>query len=69
HHSSRACAIGGDYDPNVLLDSGLPVRDVVEVSAFSHVPGSFPLIAIFMLSEKANEAILSPSSALVISHI
>ncbi|ETN36199.1 uncharacterized protein HMPREF1541_08476 [Cyphellophora europaea CBS 101466] len=63
HHPASTCAIGPDDDPNAVLDADFRVRGteglrVVDASAFPNVPGSFPVIAIFMLSEKASEVIL-----------
>ena len=63
HHPACTCSIGADDDPRAVLDSAFRVRGtkglrVVDASAFPNVPGSFPVIAVFMLSEKASEVIL-----------
>ncbi|OTB06229.1 putative GMC oxidoreductase [Hypoxylon sp. CI-4A] len=68
HHASSTAAIGGDDDPLAVLDSRFRVRGVqglrvVDMSAFPVTPGTFPLISIFMLSEKASDAILEDAAA------
>lgn len=62
-HPSSTCAIGADDDPRAVLDSDPRVRGiqnlrVVDASAFPNVPGSSPVIAVFMISEKASQVIL-----------
>jgi choline dehydrogenase len=64
HHATSTCAIGADGDPWAVLDSKFRVRGVrglrvVDGSAFPRTPGSFPVIATFLLSEKASEDILA----------
>ncbi|AEO61263.1 GMC oxidoreductase-like protein [Thermothelomyces thermophilus ATCC 42464] len=63
HHPTSTCAIGADSDPLAVLDSKFRVRGVrglrvVDASAFPRVPGPFPVLPIFMLSEKATESVL-----------
>jgi choline dehydrogenase len=63
HHASSTCAIGADDDPMACLDSRFRVRGVeglrvVDASVFPRVPGSFPTLPIYMVSEKASECIL-----------
>jgi choline dehydrogenase len=63
HHPTSTCAIGGDGDRNAVLDSKLRVRGVeglrvVDASAFPRTPGPFPLLPVFLISEKAAEMIL-----------
>jgi len=63
HHAAGTAAIGGDDDPLAVLDSRFRVRGieglrVVDMSVFPNVPGTFPLISIFMISEKASDDIL-----------
>ena len=57
-------SIGSDDDPNAVLDSKFRVRGVeglrvVDASAFPRAPGAFPVLAVFLLSEKAALDILS----------
>ncbi|KAL2142036.1 hypothetical protein VTI28DRAFT_1606 [Corynascus sepedonium] len=63
HHPTSTCAIGSDSDPMAVLDSKFRVRGVrglrvVDASAFPRVPGPFPVLPTFMLSEKATESVL-----------
>lgn len=63
HHPTSTCAIGADDDPMAVLDSKFRVRGVrglrvVDASAFPRVPGPFPVLPTFMLSEKATESVL-----------
>jgi len=67
HHAVGTCAIGADSDPKAVLDSKFRVRGVtglrvVDGSAFPRPPGAFPVLATFMISEKASEEILSDAS-------
>ncbi|GAB1314678.1 Glucose-methanol-choline oxidoreductase N-terminal domain-containing protein [Madurella fahalii] len=67
HHATSTCAIGNDGDPWAVLDSKFRVRGVlglrvVDGSAFPKTPGSFPVIATFLLSEKASEDILDDAA-------
>lgn len=64
HHVTSTCAIGPDDDESSVLDSNFRVRGtanlrVVDASAFPRSPGAFPILATYMLSEKAAESILS----------
>ncbi|PGH00839.1 hypothetical protein AJ79_08091 [Helicocarpus griseus UAMH5409] len=63
HHATSSCAIGADGDETTVLDSKFRVRGVtglrvVDGSAFPRVPGAFPVLPTFMLSEKATKDIL-----------
>lgn len=63
HHSTCTCAIGADDNPFAVLDSKFRVRGVrglrvVDASAFPCVPGAFPVIPTFLLSEKATKSVL-----------
>ena len=63
HHASSTCAIGGDNDRLAVLDSKFRVRGVnnlrvVDASAHPRVPGAFPVLPTFMISEKAADVIL-----------
>jgi len=64
HHVTSSCAIGADSDKMAVLDSKFRVRGVnnlrvVDGSAFPQVPGAFPVMPTFMISEKAAEEILA----------
>lgn len=64
HHVTSTCSIGPATDRYAVLDSKFRVHGVmglrvVDASAFPRSPGAFPVLATFMLSEKATEAILS----------
>ena len=63
HHASCTCPIGADDDPLACLDSRFRLRGVqglrvVDASAFPRVPGTFPVLPIYMISEKATDVIL-----------
>jgi len=62
HHPTSTCAIGADSDPMAVLDSKFRVRGVkglrvVDASSFPRVPGAFPVLPTFMISEKASDVI------------
>lgn len=64
HHASCTCPIGADSDPMAVLDSKFRVRGVqglrvVDASVFPRIPGIFIQAPIFMISEKAADAILN----------
>ena len=64
HHATSTCAIGGDDDAMACLDSRFRVRGVdglrvVDASVFPRVPGSFPTLPLYMVSEKATDCILA----------
>jgi len=68
HHGTSTCAIGADKDPLAVLDSSFRVRGtkglrVVDGSAFPRTPGSFPILATFMISLKATDVILTDSES------
>lgn len=63
HHATGTCSIGADDDGLAVLDSRFRVRGVkglrvVDASVLPEVPGTFPLISWFMVSEKASAVIL-----------
>jgi choline dehydrogenase len=63
HHPTSTCAIGADNNPMAVLDSKFRVRGVrglrvVDASSFPRVPGAFPVLPTFLLSEKATESVL-----------
>ena len=64
HHVTSTNPIGADDDESAVLDSNFNVRGtkglrVVDASVFPRIPGSFPVVATFMISEKASEVILA----------
>jgi choline dehydrogenase len=64
HHASCSCKIGADNDPMAVLDTNFNVRGtkglrVVDASVFPRIPGFFICVAIYMIGEKATEAILN----------
>jgi choline dehydrogenase len=64
HHASCTCPIGADGDRNAVLTSDFRVRGsnslrVVDASVFPKIPGYFIVSAIYMISEKAADVILS----------
>ncbi len=64
HHASCTCKIGRDDDPMAVLDSAFRVRGtkglrVVDASVFPHIPGLFIVLAVYMIAEKASDAILA----------
>lgn len=63
HHASCTNKIGADEDPMAVLDSRFRVRQtnglrVVDASVFPKIPGYFIVTAVYMISEKALDAIL-----------
>ncbi|KAK2739362.1 GMC oxidoreductase [Colletotrichum kahawae] len=68
HHPSGTCAIGPAEDDMAVLDSRFRVHGVdglrvVDASVFPRAPGAFPLIATFMVSQKASDVILEDAAA------
>ena len=64
HHASCTCKIGASDDPTAVLDSSFRVRGVknlrvVDASVFPYIPGFFILSAVYMISEKASEILIS----------
>lgn len=65
HHACCTAAIGGDGDPAAVLDAAFRVRGgvtglrVVDASAFPVVPGYFIQLPLYLLAEKATQAILA----------
>jgi choline dehydrogenase len=64
HHASCTCPIGADDDPMAVLDTNFKVRGVdslrvVDASAFPKIPGTYIVLPIYMLSEKAADAVLA----------
>jgi len=64
HHASCTCAIGPATDPHAVVDSAFRVHGtqglrVVDASVFPRIPGFFIVTAVYMISEKATDAILA----------
>jgi choline dehydrogenase-like flavoprotein len=63
HHASCTCAIGPRESDGVLSSDfrvhGTRGLRVVDASVFPRIPGTFIVSAVYMIAEKAAEAILS----------
>ncbi|KAI0861748.1 GMC oxidoreductase [Xylaria cubensis] len=64
HHASCTAPIGADDDPFAVLDSEFRVRGVnglrvVDASAFPKIPGTYIVLPIYMISEKAADVIIA----------
>jgi choline dehydrogenase len=62
HHPTSTAAIGKDGDAMAVLDSRFRVRGVkglrvVDASTFPRIPGVFPVVSTFMISEKASDVV------------
>lgn len=71
HHASCTCKIGPREDPMAVLDSdfrvhGVPGLRVVDASVFPFIPGFFIVTSVYMVSEKATDAILRDASRLAL---
>ncbi len=71
HHASCTCKIGPREDPMAVLDSdfrvhGVPGLRVVDASVFPYIPGFFIVTSVYMVSEKATDAILRDASPLAL---
>ncbi|MFK0242547.1 GMC family oxidoreductase [Microbacterium sp. NPDC090281] len=67
HHASCTVPMGKVGDPAAALDSHFRVQGtealrVVDASVFPKIPGLFPLMALFALSERAADLILEDAS-------
>ncbi|TMC47834.1 MAG: glucose-methanol-choline oxidoreductase [Chloroflexi bacterium] len=68
HHASCSCRIGHPGDRMAVIDSEFRVRGVrnlriVDASVFPRIPGFFIVSAVYMVSEKASDVILSAAGA------
>jgi len=68
HHAAGSCAIGADDDAGAVLDSAFRVRGtrglrVVDASVFPRIPGFFIASAVYIVAEKAADAILHDARA------
>ncbi|MDQ1438275.1 MAG: choline dehydrogenase [Acidimicrobiaceae bacterium] len=64
HHASCTCRMGPDDDAMAVVDSRFRVRGtkglrIVDASVFPRIPGFFIVAAVYMISEKATDAILA----------
>jgi choline dehydrogenase-like flavoprotein len=64
HHASCTCPIGADNDPMAVLDSNFRVYGVkglrvVDASVFPKIPGYYIALPVYIISEKAADAILA----------
>ena len=63
HHASCTAPIGADDDPLAVLDAQFRVRGVdglrvVDASVFPKIPGTYIVLPIYMVSEKAADVII-----------
>jgi choline dehydrogenase-like flavoprotein len=68
HHASCTCKIGGASDPEAVLDGSFRVHGVkglrvVDASVFPRIPGFFVAMPIYMIAEKAADAIHADARA------
>lgn len=76
HHASCTCRMGPASDPMAVVDSAFRVHGtqglrVVDASVFPRIPGFFIVVAVYMISEKATDAILAdvPRTQRIRQHI
>ncbi len=68
HHPTSTNKIGADDDPMAVLDSKFRVRGVaglrvVDASAFARIPGVFPAVSTFTISQKASDDMIAELQA------
>ncbi|KAH7341198.1 hypothetical protein BKA66DRAFT_577162 [Pyrenochaeta sp. MPI-SDFR-AT-0127] len=68
HHASSTCAIGAADDPMAVVDSKFRVHGVknlrvVDTSVFPYVPGAFPVLPTYMISDKASGDIIGDAQS------
>lgn len=68
HHPTSTNRIGADNDTMSVLDSKFRVRGVsglrvVDASAFARIPGVFPVVSTFMISQKASDDMIAELQA------
>ena len=73
HHAAGSCAIGANGDAGAVLDSAFRVRGtrglrVVDASVFPRIPGFFIASAVYIVAEKAADAILQDAHAATSEH-
>jgi choline dehydrogenase len=67
HHASCSCRMGRPDDPMAVVDSrfrviGTQGLRIVDASVFPHIPGFFIVTPIYMISEKAADAIVADAA-------
>ncbi|KAI0406844.1 GMC oxidoreductase [Xylaria palmicola] len=68
HHPTSTNRIGAANDTMAVLDSKFRVRGVsglrvVDASAFARIPGVFPVVSTFLISQKASDEIIAEVKA------
>lgn len=68
HHACGTCKMGPASDPLAVVDSGFRVHGVrglriVDASVFPKIPGFFIASAVYMVSEKARDAIVEDANS------
>ncbi|KAI1177720.1 GMC oxidoreductase [Nemania sp. FL0916] len=68
HHPTSTNRIGADNDTMAVLDSKFRVRGVtglrvVDASAFARIPGVFPVVSTFLISQKASDEMIAEAQA------
>jgi choline dehydrogenase len=68
HHACGTCRIGPPTDDDAVVDSAFRVRGtkglrVVDASVFPYIPGFFIACAVYMIAEKASDAIVADARA------
>ncbi|KAI0855361.1 GMC oxidoreductase [Xylaria cubensis] len=68
HHPTSTNRIGADNDTMAVLDSKFRVRGVaglrvVDASAFARIPGVFPVVSTFLISQKASDEMIAELQA------
>src|SRR3569833_1914910 len=68
HHPTSPTKIGADNDTLAVLDSKFRVRGVaglrvIDASAFARIPGVFPSVSTFMISQKASDDMIAELQA------
>jgi choline dehydrogenase len=64
HHAACTAKMGSPLDPTAVVDSEFRVRGVrglriVDASVFPQMPGFFPVVSVYMISEKAADVIIA----------
>lgn len=68
HHASCTCKMGPATDPMAVVDSRFRVHGtqglrVVDASVFPRIPGFFIVTSVYMIGEKASDAIIEDAGA------
>ena len=70
HHASCTAAIGPASDPRAVVGSDFRVHGtrglrVVDASVFPRIPGTFIVLPIYMVSERAADVLLEDAGMLI----